>query len=159
MTPSIRSLLGIESATAELDPAGLGEALGTFAVSVAGNPAVFALSVLKYGMRSAQAAMTATLRGMGVDRQGPAELADDPRFADPSWTSNPLFWLVRQQYTLLEAFARDLLTEADLDELTRRKADFALRQALDAAAPTNWLATNPVALKKAFETGGLSLVR
>ncbi|MGH3831992.1 MAG: PHA/PHB synthase family protein [Pseudonocardiaceae bacterium] len=159
MTPSIRSLLGTESATAELDPAGLGQALGTFAVSVAGNPAAFARSALKYGMRSAQAVMTATLRGMGMDRQGPAELADDPRFADPSWTSNPLFWLVRQQHTLLEAFARDLLAEADLDELTRRKADFALRQTLDAAAPTNWLATNPVALKKAFETGGRSLLR
>ncbi|MGH3996372.1 MAG: PHA/PHB synthase family protein, partial [Pseudonocardiaceae bacterium] len=39
------------------------------------------------------------------------------------------------------------------------KADFALRQILAAAAPTNWLPTNPVALKKAFDTGGLSLVR
>ncbi|MGH3770104.1 MAG: PHA/PHB synthase family protein [Pseudonocardiaceae bacterium] len=156
---SIRSLLGIESATAQLDPAGLGQALGRFAMSVAGNPAVFSRSAMRYGMRSAQAAMTAALRGMGLDQQGPAELADDPRFADPAWTSNPLFYLVRQQHMLLEGFLRDLLAEADLDEVTRRKANFALRQALDAAAPTNWLMTNPVALKKAFETGGLSLVR
>jgi polyhydroxyalkanoate synthase len=30
---------------------------------------------------------------------------------------------------------------------------------VDAAAPTNWLLTNPAALKKALDTGGLSLVR
>ena len=159
MTSSIRSLLGIESTAAELDPAGLGQALGRLAVSVAGNPAVFSRSAMVYGIRSAQAAMTAVLRGMGVNQSGPAEPTDDPRFADPAWTSNPLFYLVRQQHMLLEGFLRDLLAEADLDEVTRRKADFALRQVLDAAAPTNWLATNPVALKRAFETGGLSLVR
>ncbi len=156
---SIRSVLGIESAMAELDAAGLGQALGRLAMSVAGNPAVFSRSALKYGMRSAQAAVTAGLRSMGLDREGPAELGQDPRFADPAWTSNPLFYLVRQQHALVEGFLQDLLNGADLDEVTRRKADFALRQVLDAAAPTNWLPTNPVALKKAFDTGGLSLVR
>lgn len=156
---SIRSLLGMESMTAELDPAGLGQALGRLAVSVAGNPVEFSRSAMEYGMRNVQAVMTAMLRGMGVDQPGPAEPADDPRFSDPAWTSNPVFFLVRQQHALLEDFLQDLLAEADLDELTRRKADFALRQVLDAAAPTNWLATNPVALKRAFETGGLSLVR
>ncbi|MDQ3765489.1 MAG: alpha/beta fold hydrolase [Actinomycetota bacterium] len=156
---SIRSLFGIDSAMAELDPVGLGQALGKLALSVAGNPAVLSQSALEYGMRSAQAAMTAALRGMGLDREGPAEPEPDPRFADPAWTSNPLFYLVRQQYALLEGFLRDLLDRSDLDEVTRRKADFALRQLVDAAAPTNWLLTNPMALKKAFDTGGLSLVR
>jgi polyhydroxyalkanoate synthase subunit PhaC len=96
---------------------------------------------------------------MGLDQEGPLEPGKDPRFSDPAWTNNPLFYLVRQQYVLFENFLRDLLAQADLDALTRRKADFALQQMLDAAAPTNWLLTNPVALKKAFETGGLSLVR
>ncbi len=30
---------------------------------------------------------------------------------------------------------------------------------VDAMAPTNFLATNPAALKRAFETGGVSLMR
>ncbi len=156
---SIRSLLGIDSGMAKLDPAGLGLALGRFALAVAGNPAVFSWPVLKYGMRSAQAAVTAALRSMGLNREDPVEPGEDPRFSDPAWTSNPLFYLVRQQHDLLEGFLHDLLDRADVDEVTRRKADFALRQVLDAAAPTNWLPTNPVALKKAFDTGGLSLVR
>ncbi|MGH3786991.1 MAG: PHA/PHB synthase family protein [Pseudonocardiaceae bacterium] len=156
---SIRSLLGIDSAMDQLDPAGLGLALGRLAMSVAGNPAVLSRSALDYGTRSAQAAMTAVLRMMGLDHERPVEPGNDPRYSDPAWTSNPLFYLVRQQHALMEGFLRNLLDGADLDEATRNKADFALRQLLDAAAPTNWLATNPVALKKAIDTGGLSLVR
>ncbi|MGH3764374.1 MAG: PHA/PHB synthase family protein [Pseudonocardiaceae bacterium] len=166
---SMRSILGLDSAMAELDPAGLGQALGRLAMSVAGNPAALSQSVMEYGMRSAQAAVTATLGTvglgwMGLDQQGQVQQGqvqpeEDRRFSDPAWTGNPLFSLVRQQHALLTEFLLNLLAEADLDDATRRKADFALRQALDAAAPTNWLATNPVALKKAFDTGGLSLLR
>ncbi|MBV8994144.1 MAG: poly-beta-hydroxybutyrate polymerase, partial [Pseudonocardiales bacterium] len=41
---SIRSLLGIDSAMAELDPAGFGQALGRLAMSVAGQPAALSRS-------------------------------------------------------------------------------------------------------------------
>jgi polyhydroxyalkanoate synthase len=156
---SMRSLFGFDSTMAELDPAGLGQALGKLAMSVAGNPAALSRSAMEYGMRSAQAAVTAALRSMGLDQQGPVQPEADRRFSDPAWTSNPLFYLVRQQYALWEDFLQGLLVEAELDDATRQKAEFALRQVLDAAAPTNWLLTNPVALKKAFDTAGLSLVR
>src|SRR6476646_8815811 len=85
-------------------------------------------SAMEYGMRSAQAAVAATLRTMGLDQQGPVEPPQDARFADPAWTTNPLFYLLRQQHALLEGFLQDLLEGAELDEVTRRKADFALRQ-------------------------------
>ncbi|MGH3814458.1 MAG: PHA/PHB synthase family protein, partial [Pseudonocardiaceae bacterium] len=157
---SIRSLLGIDSAMAELDPAGLGLALSKLAMSVAGHPAQSARPMLEYGMRNAQAAVHAALRSVGLERDGSDERGTDPRYSDPAWTSNALFYLLRQQHTLLEGLLQKLLDgAADLDETTRRKADFALRQLLDAVAPTNWLLTNPAALKKAFDTGGLSLVR
>ncbi len=157
---SIRSLLGIDSAMAELDPAGLGQALSKFAMSVAGHPAQSARPMLEYGMRNAQAAVHAALRSVGLEREGSDERSTDRRYSDPAWTSNALFSLLRQQHTLLEGLLQELLDGAtDLDETTRRKADFALRQILDAVAPTNWLLTNPAALKKAFDTGGLSLAR
>lgn len=159
MVSSVRSLLGIDSAMAELDPAGLGEALGKFALAVAGQPAVLSRSAMKYGMRSAQAVLTAALRTLGSEEEGPAPAREDRRFSDPAWTSNPWFYLLRQQHALLEDFVQSLLAAADLDEVTRRKADFALGQVVDATAPTNWLVTNPAALKRAFDTGGLSLVR
>jgi polyhydroxyalkanoate synthase subunit PhaC len=159
LVSSVRSLLGIDAAMAELDPAGLGEALGKLAMSVAGQPAALSRLAMEYGIRSTQAALAATLRSFGVEQEGPAPVPEDRRFSDPAWTSNPFFYLLRQQHALLEAFLQDLLIAAELDDTARQKADFALRQVLDAAAPTNWLATNPAALKKAFDTGGLSLVR
>jgi polyhydroxyalkanoate synthase subunit PhaC len=159
LVSSVRSLLGIDSAVAELDPAGFGQALGKLAISVLGQPAAFSRSAVQYSMRSAEAVLAAMLRTLGVQRDGPAPVQEDRRFSDPAWTSNPVFYLLRQQHALLESFLQDLLAAAKLDDVTRHKADFALRQVLDAAAPTNWLATNPAALKKAFDTGGLSLVR
>ncbi|HKR49546.1 MAG TPA: alpha/beta fold hydrolase, partial [Pseudonocardiaceae bacterium] len=160
ITSSIRSMLGIDSTMAELDPAGLGLALSRLAMSAAANPARYALSTLEYGMRSTQAVLTAALRSVGLDRDGSDEPGKDPRYSDPAWTNNAMFYLVRQQHALLAEFLQKLLDGAtDLDEITRRKAEFVLHQMLDAAAPTNWLPTNPAALKKAFDTGGLSLVR
>ncbi|HZD15184.1 MAG TPA: hypothetical protein VE196_08695, partial [Pseudonocardiaceae bacterium] len=123
---SLRSLFGMDSAMAELDPAGFGQALGKLAMSVASDPPALSRSVMEYGMRSAQAAMTATLRSMGLDQEGPVEPARDARFTDPAWTTNPLFYLMRQQHALLEGFLQDLLDGAELDEATRRKAEFAL---------------------------------
>ena len=38
------------------------------------------------------------------------------------------------------------MAAADVDDLTRRKAEFALTQLVDAAAPTNQLWGNPAAL-------------
>jgi polyhydroxyalkanoate synthase subunit PhaC len=176
---SIRSLLGIESAMAELDPAGLSIALGRFAMSLAARPVALSWSAMDFGWRSAQAAVTTMLRTMGLgdmglgdtglgdtglrttgwQQDGRAAPEQDRRFTDPAWTTNPMFALLRQQHALLESFLTDQLAKADLDEATRHKAGFALRQALDALAPTNWLLTNPTALKKAFDTGGLSVLR
>lgn len=156
---ALRSLLGIDAVMAEVDPAGLGHALGKLAVAVAAKPAEASRAALEYGMRSAHAALSSALRAMGIDAQGPIEPTVDPRFSDPAWSANSWFYFVRQQYGLLERFLRDLLSQADLDELTRRKADFVLQQIIDAVAPTNWLPTNPTALKKAFDTGGLSLIQ
>ncbi len=160
LASSIRSLLGVDSTMAELDPAGLGLALGALAMSVAGQPALLARSTLSYGMRNVQAVVTAAFRSVGLDPEGTDEPRKDARYSDPAWTNNALFSLLRRQHELLEDYLQELLEgAADLNETNRGKADFALRQILDAAAPTNWLLTNPVALKKAFDTGGLSLVR
>src|SRR5262249_23454467 len=48
---------------------------------------------------------------------------------------------------------------AGLDEMTAMKARLGSQLAVDATAPSNFLLTNPMALRRAFETGGLSLVR
>jgi polyhydroxyalkanoate synthase len=46
-----------------------------------------------------------------------------------------------------------------VDEATKRKASFYIKQAVDAASPSNFLMTNPAALRALFQSGGESLVK
>ena len=89
----------------------------------------------------------------------PAE--GDRRFTDPAWTSNPAFRMIQQSY-LASAQALDRVVGqlGDGGSGTRaEQARFAAGIVTSAAAPTNYLVTNPAALKRAFDTGGMSLIR
>ena len=59
----------------------------------------------------------------------------------------------------MERFIDDLLELAEMEEPWDGKARFALRMMVDAMASTNFLAGNQRALKRALDTGGLSLVQ
>jgi polyhydroxyalkanoate synthase len=63
----------------------------------------------------------------------------DRRFADPAWTSNPMFYGLRLSYLLASRAAHDLVAAAGLDEATADKAAAATQLMLDALAPTNFL--------------------
>jgi polyhydroxyalkanoate synthase subunit PhaC len=95
----------------------------------------------------------------GLSDVAPAKA--DRRFADPAWTANPVFRIIQQSY-LASAGALDRIVAAmdDGHGSTRaEQARFATNIVTSATAPTNFLASNPAALKRAFDTGGLSLVR
>ncbi|HEV3364398.1 MAG TPA: alpha/beta fold hydrolase, partial [Acidimicrobiia bacterium] len=83
----------------------------------------------------------------------------DKRFADSAWETNAAYFATLQSYLLFGRLMDELLDVAELREPWRGKARFLVRQFVDAVAPTNFLAGNPAALKKAFDTGGMSLVR
>ena len=83
----------------------------------------------------------------------------DKRFTDPAWEENPAFWALRQALPgLARSTAMDLLHVSDLDRVQEGKAELALSFLHDALSPTNFPVTNPAVLKRAFETGGRSLV-
>ncbi len=84
---------------------------------------------------------------------------EDERFADPAWHEPP--WShVAESYLLLTRGIEDAIyANRALPVRQRRQAAFWARQWLDAVAPTNFLWTNPVALRKAAESGGATLVR
>jgi polyhydroxyalkanoate synthase len=112
-----------------------------------------------YVRQTTQAAAAATARMFGLKATGPAQPARrDRRFQHPDWEANPWYYLLEQRHLLLEGLVDDAVTAAEVDDLTRRKAEFALRQLVDAAAPTNQLWGNPAAIRRAWETGGQSLV-
>jgi polyhydroxyalkanoate synthase len=145
---------------AVLDPVSFGKVLGELAEGLAARPAP-TLAAWAGWMGGLGAAGLATLaRALGSDVAGPASAnGDDRRFADPAWEENPLYFGMRQGYLLTARLLIDLVEAAGLEPARRQKAEFAVQHLIDALAPTNFLPGNPAALKRAFETGGASLVR
>jgi len=96
-------------------------------------------------------------------RKGPPLVVpqpDDTRFADPVWSDEVQWDLLKQWYLFFTRKVQDALFQTPgLAPKERRRAAFWWRKFLNAAAPTNFFLTNPVAMRKAVETRGESLRR
>ncbi|GAB2180565.1 class I poly(R)-hydroxyalkanoic acid synthase [Denitratisoma sp. agr-D3] len=99
-------------------------------------------------------------RAWGVESQDVvAPNPDDTRFVDPVWTASPTWDITKEWYLTLTRHIQDMLYETPgLSNKDRRRAAFWWRKWLNAIAPTNFLLTNPVALRLAAETNGGSLM-
>ena len=87
----------------------------------------------------------------------PPSAAADRRFAAPDWSASPTASLLAQLYLLNARTLARLADAVEGDARTRRRIRFAVEQWIDAAAPSNFLALNPEAQRKALDTGGASL--
>jgi polyhydroxyalkanoate synthase len=97
---------------------------------------------------------------MLTGQQPETEPARDKRFKDPEWRSNPAFSMLRESYLATSDFISELIEKAEgVDEASKRKAAFFIKQAVDAASPSNFLVTNPAALRALFSTHGESLLK
>ncbi|MBB6379581.1 polyhydroxyalkanoate synthase [Pseudonocardia eucalypti] len=145
---------------AGLDPMGFGPALVSAASSLAGRPFPLARATVSYWGGAGQAVFASAMRAVGVEVDGPAEApGSDRRYSDRAYRDNAWFYLSRQQHALFADYLRQLAAEADLDPTSQRKLEFAVDQVVEALAPTNFPLTNPAVLKRAFDTGGHSLLR
>jgi polyhydroxyalkanoate synthase len=85
---------------------------------------------------------------------------DDTRFADSVWTDAASWDITKEWYLMFTHHIQDMLFDAPgMNSRDRRRAAFWWRKWLNAMAPTNFLWTNPVALQKAAESNGESLIR
>jgi polyhydroxyalkanoate synthase len=86
--------------------------------------------------------------------------AGDKRFNDPDWQENPLFDVMKQSYLLTSDWLNSLVAEVeDVDPMTKRRVTFFTKALTDAFSPTNFLMSNPAALREAIATQGESLVQ
>jgi polyhydroxyalkanoate synthase subunit PhaC len=84
----------------------------------------------------------------------------DSRFADPEWSQNPVFDFLKQAYLITTRWAEEMVEDAEnLDDHTRHKARFYIKQLSSALSPSNFVPTNPELLRKTVEENGANLVR
>ena len=84
----------------------------------------------------------------------------DKRFNDPEWTNQPVFDVMKQSYLLTSQWLNSLVAEVeDVDPMTKRRVEFFTKMLTDAFSPTNFLMSNPAALREAIETKGVSLAK
>jgi polyhydroxyalkanoate synthase len=96
---------------------------------------------------------------LGIDPEAKAE-ARDRRFAAPEWQANPLFDTIRKTYLALSDKMLGTVEEIEgVDEESRQRLRFAVKNFVDAMSPSNFALTNPQVLKRTIETRGENLLR
>jgi len=145
---------------ADSDPVGFADAMGDLTRALSRDPLGVASIALRTGTDLGMAGVATALRAAGLAAE-PAIWADrrDRRFSDAAWERNPWFFGVQQAYLLWSRSMLELVGAARLDGPEKLKAGFAMQVLVDALAPTNVLAGNPAALRRAAESGGLSVLR
>jgi len=83
----------------------------------------------------------------------------DRRFSAKEWRDNPYYDYLKQSYLLAARYLEELVDAAPLDAKAKSRARFAARQWIDAMCPANFPATNPDALRAAFDSRGESLTQ
>jgi polyhydroxyalkanoate synthase len=137
-------------------------AAGDWAMNLAVSPGKqmeLALLFLDYAGQVARYDVECFLAGTGEARRFIEPPARDRRFVDDAWLRWP-FNVLHQAFLLTEQWW-DTATRgvAGVERHHEELLAFAARQWLDMTSPGNNLLTNPVALQKTIEEGGLNLVR
>jgi polyhydroxyalkanoate synthase len=84
----------------------------------------------------------------------------DNRFSDPEWSRNPYFDFWKQAYLITARWLEAMLARtAGLDDATRQRAGFFLRQIVTAFSPSNFPLTNPVVLRETAASSAGNLVQ
>jgi polyhydroxyalkanoate synthase len=103
-----------------------------------------------------------TLKRMQGEAAKPVAQPDpkDHRFSDAEWQANPMFDFIKQAYLITSRWAENVVDHAEgVDEHTRDKARFYVKQLSGALAPSNFLATNPELIRETLRQNGDNLVR
>jgi polyhydroxyalkanoate synthase len=101
-----------------------------------------------------------SINRMSSEDATPRAKTKDKRFSDPDWENNPFFEMMKNAYFITSDWANKLVDESEgLDEHTRHKAAFYVRQITSALSPANFLATNPELYKEMVASNGENLVK
>jgi len=153
-----------QSARSELslsEVVGLPETLGELSRQMITEPEHLMQAQMKFWENNLKLLgyFTARLSGKTPDPVATPD-PNDKRFNKTDWNEDPYFDFLKQQYLLFTDWVDDLVNGAgELDPHEHQKAKFFTRRLTDAMAPTNFLLTNPEAIRETLETKGDNLLR
>ncbi|MEF7617366.1 class I poly(R)-hydroxyalkanoic acid synthase [Aquincola sp. MAHUQ-54] len=111
-------------------------------------------------VQQATALWNSTLaRANAGDAGAPSPTLADRRFSATDWASNPAAAYLAQVYLLNARTMMQMAEAVEGDAKTKARLRFAVQQWIDAASPSNCLALNPEALRKAVDTQGDSIAQ
>ena len=154
-----RNLISGSELMGQLDPLALFEPLLRTGFSAASRPGKVVGVLTRTAGEMLRATTAATVRGLGGTASYAPKRGKDRRFADPAWSENAGYWWLREIYHDWEQALLEIVRGTDTPPAVKQKAEFAAQLMIDALAPTNFVPGNPVVIKKALDTGGLSLAK
>ncbi len=84
----------------------------------------------------------------------------DRRFRHDDWESNFLYDYLKQSYLIAARHLHQSMCCVEgMDEKAAKKVDFYTRQYIDALSPSNFLLTNPEAMRETINSGGQNLIK
>src|SRR5919202_4420106 len=128
-----------------------------------GDPVRAATTTAELGTRmwtsAVEAWNDAAARWMGLPAAAarPKPGGGDKRFEAPEWHANPAYRTLKEVYLLASDFLMDEAEAGDLEPAERERLRFHLQQFVNATSPTLLLLSNPAALRRIMETGGVDL--
>src|SRR3954469_10669448 len=156
----LAALASRPASTFAFDPTAPARAMFDFATQLWSNPAAVLEASQAATAEWIELWSTSARRAAGRETEPViAPERGDRRFGDPAWSEDPVFDYLKQAYLLASRQATDLVGKAEgIDEATRTRAEFFTTAYLNALSPANFAFTNPEAIRRAIDTGAISLL-
>jgi polyhydroxyalkanoate synthase subunit PhaC len=142
-----------------LDPLSLFQPLLRTSLSAVSHPEKVAGAFARAAGEMLRATAAATVRAASGTSSYEPKRGKDRRFDDSAWSQNAGYWWLREIYHDCGQALLEIVRDTDTPPAVKQKAEFGLQLMIDALAPTNFVLGNPAVIKKAFDTGGLSLAK
>jgi polyhydroxyalkanoate synthase len=136
-----------------LSPISLALAYADWAMHLATSPGRQMLLAQQAMALSEQALSHSMHVAPPVDVEGKPVPETDPRFSDPSWRQWP-FNTLKEGFKAVDTWWREAAQVDGVSSHHRHMVDFFTRQAVDALSPSNWVVSNPEALKTGYGSLG-----
>ena len=110
-------------------------------------------------LKDATTLWNSTLQAVSAEGEKAQPQLPDRRFSAKDWGANPAAAYTAQMYLLNARTLMQMAESLQGDEKAKGRVRFAVQQWVDAMSPSNFLALNPEAQRKALETGGESITQ